>query len=198
MKKFLQTLLEYPSVNLVISSLLLTSTCYALDLKNINDLEVQYNSNEPESTTKKVIKTNKPSDSPNEEANNPNNDKSPQKAIFNVRLDKLIPDDKSLEKDDGTFEFNKKLGMEYPAFDAQYGPVVPGETLSQIAKNLQTLYPDLDIYQIMKVLFDENPNAFARKNINTLIPGTTLTIRDLNSIRAVSTDESKEFFRQHF
>jgi len=79
--------------------------------------------------------------------------------------------------------------------DAQYGPILPGESLSMIAQELQGQFPDLSIYQIMKVLFDENPNAFIDNNINGLIKGSLLTVGDLEAIRAVDVEESRTFFQ---
>jgi len=78
--------------------------------------------------------------------------------------------------------------------DAQYGPVASGESLSLIAAELQRQFPDLSIYQIMKVLFEENQGSFINNNINGLISGTVLNIGDLDAIRAVDVEESKQFF----
>ena len=78
--------------------------------------------------------------------------------------------------------------------DARYGPVESGESLSVIASDLQSQFPDLSIYQIMKVLFDENKSAFIGGNINGLIKGSILNIGDLSAIRAVDVAESKEFY----
>ena len=79
--------------------------------------------------------------------------------------------------------------------DARYGPVTRGESLSVIAQELQRQFPDLSIYQIMKVLFDENEGAFIQGNINGLIEGAILDIGDLDAIRAVDLEESREFYR---
>lgn len=79
--------------------------------------------------------------------------------------------------------------------DAQYGPVANGESLSLIAQELQRQFPDLSIYQIMQVLFQENESSFINGNINGLIRGSILNIGDLNAIRAVDVEQSKEFFR---
>ena len=78
--------------------------------------------------------------------------------------------------------------------DAKYGPVTSGESLSLIAQELQQQFPGLSIYQIMKVLFEENPESFIDSNINGLIRGSTLRIGDLQAIRAVDLAEAKEFF----
>jgi len=79
--------------------------------------------------------------------------------------------------------------------DAKYGPVTSGESLSVIAQELQQQFPDLSIYQIMKVLFEENPDSFINNNINGLIRGSILKIGDLQAIRAVDLAEAKQFSR---
>lgn len=81
----------------------------------------------------------------------------------------------------------------YPT-DARYGPVESGETLSVIATELSNQYPDLSIYQIMKVLFEQNPSAFINGNINGLIKGAVLNLGDINAIRAVDIQNAKDFF----
>jgi len=80
--------------------------------------------------------------------------------------------------------------------DASYGPVESGESLSVIAQDLQRQFPDLSIYQIMKVLFDENKGSFIGENINGLIQGAILRIGDLNAIRDVDVAESRAFYNQ--
>ena len=82
------------------------------------------------------------------------------------------------------------------ATDASYGPVESGESLSQIAQDLQGQFPDLSIYQIMKVLYDENKSSFISGNINGLIKGSILKISDLNTIRSVDVGEAKFFYTQ--
>lgn len=78
---------------------------------------------------------------------------------------------------------------------ATYGPVASGESLSVIAQELQGQFPDLSIYSIMQVMFEENPNAFINSNINGLIQGSVLEIGDLSTIRATDAQAAKEFFR---
>lgn len=80
--------------------------------------------------------------------------------------------------------------------DATYGPVESGESLSLIAQDLQAQFPDLSIYQIMKVLFDENEGSFIEGNINGLIQGSILRIGDLDAIRSVDIAQSKAFYTQ--
>jgi pilus assembly protein FimV len=85
-------------------------------------------------------------------------------------------------------------GLEIVPTDAQYGPVTSGESLSVIAAELQRQFPDLSIYQIMQVMFDENRDAFISDNINGLRKGSVLNISDLNTIRAVEVAQAKQFF----
>jgi len=77
---------------------------------------------------------------------------------------------------------------------ARYGPVESGESLSLIAQELQRQFPDLSIYAIMQVMFEENQSSFINNNINGLIKGSVLEIGDLNTIRAVDSEAAKEFF----
>lgn len=78
--------------------------------------------------------------------------------------------------------------------DAQYGPVSQGESLSVIAQELQSQFPDLSIYQIMQVMFNENQEAFINGNMNGLMKGAVLKIGDLNAVRSVDAAEAKNFF----
>jgi len=78
---------------------------------------------------------------------------------------------------------------------ARYGPVESGSSLSVIAQELQSQFPDLSIYQIMKVMFEENQDAFIDGNINGLIQGSILNIGDLDTIRAADVEESRAFYR---
>ncbi len=78
--------------------------------------------------------------------------------------------------------------------NAQYGPVTSGESLSMIAAELQSQFPDLSIYQIMLVMFEENRDAFISDNINGLLKGSVLNIGDLDAIRVVKVAQAKQFF----
>ncbi len=75
-----------------------------------------------------------------------------------------------------------------------YGPVVAGESLSEVAQKIQRENPDLSIYQIMYVLFQNNQSAFVEKNINSLAKGATLQVGDLNEITKVDKQEGINFF----
>ena len=80
--------------------------------------------------------------------------------------------------------------------NARYGPVEQGESLSIIAEGLQTQFPDLSIFQIMKVLFEENPSAFIDGNINGLKKGAILDVGSINAIRQVEIADARAFYAQ--
>lgn len=80
------------------------------------------------------------------------------------------------------------------ADDARYGPIASGESLSQIAMELQQQFPDLSIYQIMPILLQENPDAFIDNNINGLLEGAVLNISSVRRIREYDIDAGKQFF----
>lgn len=80
--------------------------------------------------------------------------------------------------------------------EARYGPVASGESLSAIAQELQRQVPDLSIYAIMKVLFEENQEAFIDGNINGLLQGSILDVGDLDRIRAADLEDARSFFQQ--
>ncbi|MGH1542391.1 MAG: FimV/HubP family polar landmark protein [Arenicella sp.] len=79
----------------------------------------------------------------------------------------------------------------------QYGPIQAGESLSLIAQELQSQFPDLSIYQIMYVLFRNNPDAFIDENINGLIKGSVLQFNTIEDIREASVNDGKELFSEH-
>ena len=75
-----------------------------------------------------------------------------------------------------------------------YGPVQAGESLSEIALKIQANNPDLSIYQIMYVLFQNNQSAFIGENINNLAKGATLKVGDLSTITQIDKQEGVNFF----
>jgi len=111
--------------------------------------------------------------------------------------EEAIAEEEPLIEDD-FYETPEQEGVDQPALPdgARYGPVAGGESLSLIAQELQRQFPDLSIYAIMKVLFEENPDAFISNNINGLIKGVMLDVGDLSKIRAVDVEESRRFFRE--
>ncbi len=119
-----------------------------------------------------------------------------------VEEDEPLIDDNFYNDDASDSSVSEQISSEYNdnsvsiPTDATYGPVESGESLSLIAQDLQSQFPDLSIYQIMKVLFDENESSFIKGNINGLIKGSILRIGDLDAIRSVDIAQSKAFYTQ--
>ena len=65
-----------------------------------------------------------------------------------------------------------------------YGPVQAQETLYRIA--LQYRQPGVTVAQLMMAIFEANPDAFVRNNINRLKVGATLSIPDAETIKEIS------------
>ncbi|WNC67450.1 FimV/HubP family polar landmark protein [Thalassotalea nanhaiensis] len=68
---------------------------------------------------------------------------------------------------------------------ASYGPILTTDTLWKIAVAHR---PDTTVsnYQVMMALFNTNPNAFLRNDINTMVAGQFLRIPTLEEIRQVA------------
>lgn len=66
-----------------------------------------------------------------------------------------------------------------------YGPIVKSDTLWKIAVANR---PDTTVsnYQVMMALFENNPNAFVRKDINTMVMGQFLRIPTIQEIRKIA------------
>ena len=71
----------------------------------------------------------------------------------------------------------------------QYGPVVTGDTLWSLAKNLR---PDtsVSIQQMMFAILRANPEAFINRNINGLKRGQVLQLPDMPEIRSLDKAEA--------
>lgn len=104
-------------------------------------------------------------------------------------------DEAVLAEQDSSADIGQDDGFGDDSSEARYGPVAAGESLSLIAQELQREVPDLSIYAIMQALFEENPDAFIGSNINGLIKGSILKIRDLDQIRAADLLAARRFFQ---
>ena len=76
-----------------------------------------------------------------------------------------------------------------------YGPVKRGETLADIAQQLD-LPSDINVYQRMFGLLKENPNAFIRGNMNLVRQGASLTIPDVATFSSISGVVAIETYRR--
>ena len=77
----------------------------------------------------------------------------------------------------------------------EYGPVKRGETLADIAQQLD-LPSDINVYQRMFGLLKENPNAFIRGNMNLVRQGASLTIPDVATFSSISGGVAIETYRR--
>ncbi len=69
-----------------------------------------------------------------------------------------------------------------------YGPVVKGDTLTRIARQVT---PDgVDLNQMLVALYRANRSAFFEKNMNLLKVGTILRIPDQNEVSAIARKEA--------
>ncbi|PCK33201.1 FimV/HubP family polar landmark protein, partial [Pseudoalteromonas piscicida] len=82
-------------------------------------------------------------------------------------------------------------GVDYGAQGRSIGPIRPTDTLWRIAQKVR---PDdsVTIYQVMKALYDKNPNSFLDKNLNHMRDGAYLRIPTLNEIRSVNPELAKQ------
>lgn len=89
------------------------------------------------------------------------------------------------ERNAATPSPNKKL----------YGPVQEAETLWVIAQKTKPS-PSISIKQMIQAIYQENPEAFARGNINLLKHGVTLRIPDQSTIMGITYGASTNLFTQ--
>ncbi len=77
----------------------------------------------------------------------------------------------------------------------RHGPVQGGETLYRIALKYQQ--PGATVAQLMMSIFEANPNAFARENINRLKVGAMLDIPDFETVTSMDRAQAyREASRQ--
>jgi pilus assembly protein FimV len=78
----------------------------------------------------------------------------------------------------------------------RYGPTVRNDTLSKVAERIGK-DADVSIEQLMIALFEANPRAFYKANVNALLAGKTLTLPKKEAILKLSKSEAlDEFNRQ--
>ncbi len=77
----------------------------------------------------------------------------------------------------------------------QYGPVRSADSLWKIAKQTN-LYADVSIEQMMIAIYEANPRAFYKENVNALMAGKTLDIPTREAILSLSKKEALSQFRK--
>ena len=77
----------------------------------------------------------------------------------------------------------------------EYGPIKRGETLADIAQQLD-LPSDINVYQRMLGLLKQNPDAFIRENMNLVRQGASLTEPDVATFSSISRLVAIETYRR--
>jgi len=70
-----------------------------------------------------------------------------------------------------------------------------GQTLSGIAQAHR--HNDVSMYQMLAALYQANPQAFIARNMNLLRAGSTLTLPDAQTVRAIDSAEARRIFLAH-
>lgn len=78
----------------------------------------------------------------------------------------------------------------------QYGPTKSRDNIWGIAKTLVKSTPNATHYQMMLALYDNNPKAFYKKNINALKKGVILQTPSQNQLANRSVIEAKDDFNK--
>ncbi|PCI21456.1 MAG: pilus assembly protein FimV [Piscirickettsiaceae bacterium] len=79
---------------------------------------------------------------------------------------------------------------------SEYGPTKNRDTLWGIAKNLISDNPSITHEQMMMALFENNPKAFYKKNINALMKGKVLSVPTNDIITQLSPKQARSAFNQ--
>ncbi len=79
---------------------------------------------------------------------------------------------------------------------SEYGPVLKGESLWEIAKRLKD--PSVTTEQMALALFKANPEAFARANLNVLKSGVVLKVPDKEVVTELSPAQARREFQRHY
>jgi len=80
---------------------------------------------------------------------------------------------------------------------ASYGPTGSNDTLWGIAKQLLTNNNSVSHQQMMMALFENNPKAFYKKNINALMKGKVLNVPSNESVQQLSTQQAQNAYNKH-
>ncbi len=79
----------------------------------------------------------------------------------------------------------------------EYGPTHRNDTLWDIAARLRPR-KDISIEQMMIALYEANPKAFYKHNVNALMAGKKLKVPDIDSILKISRKQAARIFRQQY
>jgi len=79
----------------------------------------------------------------------------------------------------------------------QYGPVVNGDSVWRVAKNVATENKELSIYQWMYGIWQVNPQAFSRLNMHRIKLGALINIPFELEIKEISHPEAYQTYTRH-
>ena len=79
--------------------------------------------------------------------------------------------------------------------DTSYGPTGHADSVWKIAEQ-SNHHPDVSIEQMMMAIYQANPKAFYKKNVNALMAGQTLAIPEKEVILKLSQKEALAAFKQ--
>ena len=77
---------------------------------------------------------------------------------------------------------------------SNYGPTNSSDTVWGIAKKLLTNNNTISHEQMMMALFETNPKAFYKNNINALMKGQVLQVPDSDAVNQLSTQQARAAF----
>lgn len=84
-------------------------------------------------------------------------------------------------------------GSSYGPVD-EYGPIRKSDTIWSIANQVKT--DDVSAAQMVMAIYEANPEAFSRPNVNTLLAGSMLTIPDREAVLKLSQSQAFSEFKQ--
>lgn len=80
-------------------------------------------------------------------------------------------------------------------YDEQFGPINKFDTLWQIADRTN-IYDDVSIEQMIMAIYEANPKAFYKQNVNALMAGQKLNIPDRGDIFKLSKKQALAAFKK--
>ncbi len=97
-----------------------------------------------------------------------------------------------------SYTTNKPVNIErrvVKTVTGQYGPTGRMDSMWKIAEKTN-VYDDVSIEQMMMSIYEANPKAFYKKNVNALMAGQTLKIPEKNVILKLSKKQALAAFKQ--
>jgi len=79
----------------------------------------------------------------------------------------------------------------------QYGPVVNGDSVWRVAKNISTENKELSVYQWMYGIWKGNPQAFSRSNMHRIKKGELINVPFEREIEEISHSEAYQAYTRH-